>query len=154
AMLIAVIVALVLAMALLFRGMALLAWLAATASLLVGWRLAGVANPAVFITVVSVLVLVTLAFGVPAIRRVLLGGLLMKVMGKALPRLGDTERVALEAGTVWWDRDLFSGRPDWNKLMKLELPALPEREQAFLDGPVEQLCRMIDDWQVQQDRDL
>jgi acyl-CoA dehydrogenase len=65
-----------------------------------------------------------------------------------LPRLSATEREAIEAGDVWWDADLFTGNPDWPKLLA-EAPArLSPEEQAFLDGPVEALCGMLDDWQV------
>ena len=65
-----------------------------------------------------------------------------------MPPVSQTEREAIEAGTVWWEAELFSGKPDWNKLFSVEKPALSEAEQAFIDGPVEQLCAMVDDWQV------
>ena len=67
---------------------------------------------------------------------------------KALPQMSETERVAIEAGDVWWDAALFSGNPDWRGLLDLAPGRLTAEEQAFLDGPVEQLCRMIDDWKV------
>ena len=72
-----------------------------------------------------------------------------------LPALSNTEREAIEAGDVWWDADLFTGDPDWAKLLA-EAPAkLSSEEQAFLDGPVEQLCAMLDDWKVNWElRDL
>ena len=76
------------------------------------------------------------------------------MMRDILPTMGDTERIALEAGTVWWDGDLFSGHPDWKKLLDFEPQPLSEAEQTFLDGPVEELCAMVDDWQILQDRDL
>ncbi|MFQ6004405.1 MAG: acyl-CoA dehydrogenase [Woeseia sp.] len=65
-----------------------------------------------------------------------------------LPTMSDTEREALEAGNVWWDGELFSGMPNWDRLMSLPAPALSEEEQAFMDGPCEQLCSMLDDWQI------
>ena len=65
-----------------------------------------------------------------------------------VPAISDTEREALEAGTVWWDGELFSGTPDWSKLTALPAPALSPDEQAFLDGPTEELCRLLDDWEV------
>ncbi|MDH4021751.1 MAG: acyl-CoA dehydrogenase [Gammaproteobacteria bacterium] len=65
-----------------------------------------------------------------------------------VPTLSDTEREALEAGTVGWDGELFSGAPDWARLMALPAPRLTAEEQAFLDGPTEELCRMADDWQI------
>ena len=66
----------------------------------------------------------------------------------ALPRLSDTEREAIEAGDVWWDADLFTGNPDWNKLLAFAPAKLSEEEQQFLDGPVEELCRMLNDWKI------
>jgi acyl-CoA dehydrogenase len=73
---------------------------------------------------------------------------LLNVYRKMLPSMSDTEREALEAGSVWWDGELFSGMPDWDKLMRFPAPTLSEEEQAFVDGPCEELCRMIDDWEV------
>jgi len=67
---------------------------------------------------------------------------------KALPALSDTEREAVESGDVWWDADLFTGNPDWSKLLAFPAAALSDEEKAFLTGPVEDLCRMVDDWRV------
>ena len=67
---------------------------------------------------------------------------------KVLPPLSDTEQQALDAGTVWWDGELFSGRPDWGKLHSFPTPHLSAEEQAFLDGPVEELCRMTNEWEL------
>jgi len=65
-----------------------------------------------------------------------------------VPSISDTEREALDAGSVSWDAELFTGRPDWSKLMSLPAPELTAEEQAFLEGPVEELCRMVDDWHI------
>ncbi|MBT8046954.1 MAG: acyl-CoA dehydrogenase, partial [Gammaproteobacteria bacterium] len=73
---------------------------------------------------------------------------LYTVFRKVLPRVSDTEQEALDAGSVWWERELFSGRPRWRKLLKVPAPALTGKEQAFLDGPVEELCRMANDWEI------
>jgi acyl-CoA dehydrogenase len=67
---------------------------------------------------------------------------------RLLPSMSATEREALDAGTVWWDGELFTGGPDWQKLMSAKVPALTPREQAFLDGPCEELCAMLDDWDI------
>src|SRR5579863_5828878 len=67
---------------------------------------------------------------------------------KLLPPMSATEREALDAGTVWWDGELFTGGPDWQKLMSAKAPTLTEAEQAFLDGPCEDLCAMLDDWDI------
>jgi acyl-CoA dehydrogenase len=72
-----------------------------------------------------------------------------------LPSMSDTEREALEAGDVWWDADLFTGNPDWAKLLATPQAVLTEEERAFLDGPVDQLCAMLDDWKINWEwRDL
>jgi acyl-CoA dehydrogenase len=67
---------------------------------------------------------------------------------KALPRMSRTEKEALQAGTVWWDGELFSGAPDWNKLIDIPMAKLTADEQSFLNGPVETLCSMLDDWEI------
>ncbi|WP_081482962.1 acyl-CoA dehydrogenase [Bordetella petrii] len=66
----------------------------------------------------------------------------------AMPGLSDTEREAIEAGDVWWDADLFTGDPDWNKLLAVPAATLTEAEQQFLDGPVAQLCSMLNEWDI------
>ena len=148
------ILALVVFSALAFRGLGFLAWLAAAGIWLVGWRIDGVASPALFGGTVAVLVVLAAVFGLPALRRELVSGFLMPRFAKVLPRLGETERIALDAGTVWWDGDLFGGMPDWQKLLDFQVPPLSVVEQAFLDGPVEELCRRLDDWDINQRRDL
>jgi acyl-CoA dehydrogenase len=72
-----------------------------------------------------------------------------------LPPMSNTEREALEAGTVWWDGELFSGKPDFARLMRVPAASLSAEEQAFIEGPVETLCGMLDDWQINSaDNDL
>jgi acyl-CoA dehydrogenase len=67
---------------------------------------------------------------------------------KVLPPMSDTEREALEAGDVWWDADLFTGSPDWSKLIANPPATLTEEEKAFLNGPVDELCAMLDEWKI------
>ncbi len=90
----------------------------------------------------------------PVARRWLLMRPLLKTYRKLLPAISDTEREALDAGTVWWDGELFAGRPNWKRLFELPMPPLKAEEQAFLDGPTEELCRRLDNWQITQDCDL
>jgi acyl-CoA dehydrogenase len=72
-----------------------------------------------------------------------------------LPTMSDTEREALEAGDVWWDADLFTGNPDWSKLLATAPATLTAEEQAFLNGPVNELCAMLDEWKISWEwRDL
>jgi len=77
---------------------------------------------------------------------------LLDIYRKMLPSMSDTEREALEAGSVWWDGELFSGMPEWERLMSFPAPELSEEEQAFVDGPCEDLCRMLDDWDICHER--
>jgi acyl-CoA dehydrogenase len=72
----------------------------------------------------------------------------LRTYRRMLPSMSQTEKDALEAGTVWWDGELFSGGPDWEKLLSAAVPKLTAEEQAFIDGPCEELCRMIDDWDI------
>ncbi len=83
-----------------------------------------------------------------ALRRHYISAHIAKWARNVLPEISDTEREALEAGTVSWDGELFSGNPDWRKLHDLGKPTLTEEEQAFIDGPVETLCEMLDDWEI------
>lgn len=73
---------------------------------------------------------------------------LLDIYRTMLPSMSDTEREALEAGSVWWDGELFTGLPDWDRLMAMPAPTLSAEEQAFMDGPVEELCTMLDDWEI------
>ncbi|MGR3984678.1 MAG: acyl-CoA dehydrogenase [Gammaproteobacteria bacterium] len=90
----------------------------------------------------------------PQWRKKFLSERALAMVKKAMPPISQTEREAIDAGTVWWEAELFSGRPDWDKLFSAGKPALSEAEQAFLDGPVETLCAMTDDWQISEQGDL
>lgn len=91
---------------------------------------------------------IVIGIGVPQTRRKLLIEPMMKRIEKVLPPMSATERIALEAGDVWWEADLFRGRPDWQKLMQTTLPPLSEAEVSFLDNQVEMLCGMLNDWEI------
>jgi len=98
----------------------------------------------VFIPVAAVL-------GLPVLRRRVVSLPVLKLFKKLMPSVSDTEREALEAGSTWWEADLFSGSPDWRKLLDYDKPELNADEKAFIDGPVNELCRMIDDWKITED---
>ncbi|MDA0151841.1 acyl-CoA dehydrogenase FadE [Vibrio sp. Makdt] len=87
-------------------------------------------------------------FAVPAIRQTLISQKALSVFKKVLPAMSQTEKEALEAGTVWWEAELFKGKPEWKKLQNIADPKLSEAEQAFLDGPVNTVCEMVNDYQV------
>ncbi|GMR15401.1 MAG: acyl-CoA dehydrogenase [Gammaproteobacteria bacterium] len=129
-----------------FRGNRLLPWTAAMTAVLAGF--------AVF-TTVSTLAIVILsvlfaAFAIPLnykpIRRRWLSEPFLAIYRKMLPTLSETEQVALEAGTVGWEGELFTGNPNWNTLLAQQWPELTEAEQAFVDGPVEVLSDMLNPW--------
>ncbi|GAA5523609.1 acyl-coenzyme A dehydrogenase [Microbulbifer aestuariivivens] len=82
------------------------------------------------------------------LRKRWLTGPLLNLIKKVLPPISETEREAMEAGEVWWDAQLLSGKPDWDQLLNMGPPQLTDEEQAFIGGPVEKLCQMIDDWQI------
>jgi acyl-CoA dehydrogenase len=88
----------------------------------------------------------------PAIRRVVLSAPALRVYQRMLPQLSPTEKVALEAGTVGWEGELFNGRPQWQHLLARPVPKLNAEEQAFVDGPCEELCAMVNDWEVSHER--
>ena len=85
---------------------------------------------------------------VEALRRDNVTRRLFGIYRRMLPSMSKTEQEALEAGNVWWDGELFTGMPDWRRLKNLPPPKLTAEEQAFLDGPTEELCRLLDDWQI------
>lgn len=99
-----------------------------------------------------ILVVIELAIAMPLLmdgfRRKQISAPLLKMFAKVTPKLSETEQTALEAGTVGFEGELFSGKPDWHELLKQPKPELSVEEQAYLDGPVEELCGMIDDWQI------
>ena len=88
------------------------------------------------------------ALSIPQVRRSMLIAPAFKLVRGTLPKVSDTEAQALEAGTVGFDAELFSGEPDWDKLRSIAPIVLTPEEQAFLDGPTDELCAMINDWQV------
>jgi acyl-CoA dehydrogenase len=91
-------------------------------------------------------------FALPQVRKAVVTGPVYGLVRKILPRVSRTEQEALDAGTVGWDAELFGGRPDWNELLKIRKVTLTDEEQAFLDGPVNKLCSMIDDWDTRHNR--
>jgi acyl-CoA dehydrogenase len=93
-------------------------------------------------------VLLAIPLNVPALRRKLISDAVLAAFRKVMPPMSQTERDAIEAGTVWWDGDLFSGRPDWKRLLDTPIPALTAEEQHFLDNDVDELCAMVTDWET------
>ena len=121
-------------------------------AVLASWT--GFDDPAV-VTIVfvwPVFITTFVILNITPLRQALISGRVLSIFRRILPSMSQTEQDALEAGTVWWDGDLFSGRPDWQKLLSFPAPQLTDEEQRFLDGPVNNLCEMIDDWHVTEER--
>ncbi|MEN8128642.1 MAG: acyl-CoA dehydrogenase [Pseudomonadota bacterium] len=92
--------------------------------------------------------LLMIPLNMPSLRRSYLSDPMLDYIRNALPPMSETEKTAIEAGTVWWEAELFCGKPRWDQLLKTPAPELSTEEQAFIDGPVEELCAMLDDWQI------
>ena len=92
---------------------------------------------------------------IPPIRKTLITKPVYKALGKAMPSMSDTEREALDAGTSWWEKELFMGKPNWKTFADYPFPELSDEEQSFIDNEVEHLCAMLDEWQIQhKDKEL
>ncbi|MFK8078055.1 MAG: acyl-CoA dehydrogenase [Granulosicoccus sp.] len=118
---------------------ALVLWLAATIG-----ALSGIFGSVVLILALAAAVL----FNIRALRHRFVSLPVLKYVRAVLPPMSDTERAAIDAGTVWWEAELFRGAPAWEKLTEYPEATLTEEEQAFVDGPVETLCSMMDDWEI------
>lgn len=131
-----------------FLGSPLIVWTLALAILLVGFK-----APLWLLVIYAVVMVI---FNVKPLRTSLVTKTIMNLMDKLgfLPKISETERAAIDAGTVWVEKDLFSGKPDFSKLMSEPYPQLTAEEQAFMNGPVEELCKKIDHWEIWKSRKL
>ena len=146
--------ALLAAWALAFLQAGLLGWTLFVAAALAAWQYHP-GGPGTVRAAWAAFAAAALAVNLPFLRRPLIMKPLLGLFRHKLPPLSRTEQEALEAGTVGWDGELFSGRPRWQRLLALPAPVLTAEEQAFLDGPVEELCGMLDDWRIMdQHKDL
>ncbi|EGQ8052817.1 acyl-CoA dehydrogenase [Vibrio alginolyticus] len=96
----------------------------------------------------AIYVLAAAVLAVPGVRQSLISRKALVLFKKVLPAMSQTEKEALDAGTVWWEAELFKGKPEWQKLHAIQAPKLSAEEQAFLDGPVNEVCAMVSDFQV------
>jgi acyl-CoA dehydrogenase len=144
----AVLGSLVLILAVGYLGSPLIVWTIAVAVILVGFKAP--------MWLLGVYVIVMAIFNIKPLRAALVTKPVMTLMDKLgfLPKISETERAAIDAGTVWVEKDLFSGKPDFKKLMEESYPQLTAEEQAFMNGPVEEFCKMIDHWEIWKTRTL
>jgi acyl-CoA dehydrogenase len=131
-----------------FNGAPLWLWTALSAAVL--WAFGATGGPWLGFGALALL------FNLRPLRRILISSWILRVLKalRLLPTLSPTEQAAIEAGSVWIDADLFSGKPDFRRLNSEPYPELSETERAFLGGPVEAACRLADDWQIHRNRDL
>ena len=131
-----------------YRRSALGIWTGAIAAFLAAVQLAGGGlTPAPWVVFGAV----ALVLNLKSLRQSLLSKPLLGWFRKVLPPMSDTEKAAIDAGTVWWDAELFSGKPEWNRLLTAPAATLSDEEQAFIDGPVEEFCRLLDDWKITEE---
>jgi acyl-CoA dehydrogenase len=129
-----------------FLGAPLFVWTIVLAAVLIGFG-----APVWLLAIFGVIAVI---FNLPPLRRMIASGPLMSALAPIMPKISDTERTALEAGVVWVEGDLFSGKPDFKKLMNEPYPQLTPEEQRFIDGPVERLCEALNDWEIWQKREI
>ncbi|MEZ4332538.1 MAG: acyl-CoA dehydrogenase [Myxococcota bacterium] len=137
-----------------FAGRPYRGWVLAGSTLLVAWAALDPGSWLAWGVATTIFAAAALAFAATPWRQRWIARRVMPALARRLPRLGATERIALEAGTVGWDGELFSGAPAWPTLLAAERSALSEEERAYLDGPVEALCRRLDEWSISQAGDL
>ncbi len=134
-----------------YRRLSLLAFSVTFTVLFAAYTLLG-APAGVWKGFLGVLVAALWLLNVRPLRAGLITRPFMRAYLRLLPAMSQTEKEALEAGTVWWDGELFTGAPKWEKLLAARPPQLSAAESAFIDGPCEELCRMLDEWNITHER--
>lgn len=144
-----VLVSVLTAWVLAFIGAPLIVWTAFTGALLIALKSFGFMGATAFGIAGAVFVLLALLLNIKPLRRAVLTSAIFKGFKAVLPEMSSTEREALEAGDVWWEAEMFRGRPNWKKLLDFKYTALTQEEQSFLDSECEELCRLCDDWKIE-----
>lgn len=135
--------------------LSLIIWAPIMAIILGALTYLGTVSNIILVPLWAILLICVIFLGIPVIRRNILTKRTLNFFQRALPPMSVTEKVAIEAGDVWWEGELFCGEPNWHKLHAYHKPTLTDAEQAFIDNQVETLCTMIDDWKVvHEDHDL
>ncbi|MGH8455762.1 MAG: acyl-CoA dehydrogenase [Stenotrophobium sp.] len=144
-----VIVAILVFWVLAFTGAPLLVWTAVIGLGLVALKLLCAMGATAFAVSGGIFVVLALLLNFKPLRRALITGPVFGVFKKVLPEMSSTEREALEAGDVWWEAEMFRGRPQWNKLLDFKYTVLTAEEKSFLDNECEELCKLCDDWKIE-----
>ncbi len=126
---------------------------AGSALVIVAWLVLGTLEPRLLsLWALAPLVAVIVLLNVGSLRRSVLTKPVFGILKKTMPSMSVTEREALEAGSTWWEKELFSGKPNWNEFAQINLPQLTSEEQSFLDNEVGELCCLLDEWDIQHNR--
>jgi acyl-CoA dehydrogenase len=131
-----------------YRGTKLFNWTLGMALILVGFATYSSVPMAAVIILSVLFAAIAVPLNVKSLRRRWLSEPFLPKYRKMLPTISDTEQVALETGTVGWEGELFAGNPNWASLLEQKWPELNAEEQAFVDGPVEELCQMLNPWEI------
>jgi acyl-CoA dehydrogenase len=131
-----------------YGGARAIVWMLVPPVLLLSLQLAGLLSLPIAAPLWLAYAVALLFYARPDLRRNQITRPLLLAFRKVMPAMSETEKSALNAGSVWWDGELFSGQPDWHHLLSVTACRLSEREQAFIDGPVEELCDQLDDWSI------
>jgi acyl-CoA dehydrogenase len=126
----------------------LVVWSAVAVAGLTLAGLAGLLSAGGTVALWALLLAIAVPLNIAPLRRSLISNPLLARTRRVLPPMSQTEREAVDAGTVWWEAELFRGNPDWSRLLQARVPELTEAERSFIEGPVEELCAMLDDWQI------
>ncbi len=137
-----------LAFVLAFQRAAMMVWSIAYAILLLVLTVLGPASTTACVVFWAVFVVLVLFLQVPMIRMRLLTRRIFRIYKKLKPAMSETEQQVISAGHVGWEAELFTGMPDWEKFNAITAPKLSAEEQAFMDGPVEEICTAINDWDI------
>ncbi|MBI5433099.1 MAG: acyl-CoA dehydrogenase [Planctomycetes bacterium] len=149
-----IVLALLVIVALTALGRGWFGWVLGGAIVIAWWKWKLGAPPTPFWIVAGTFAFFALLFGVRPVRRLVISGFAMKLVSGALPKMSETERAALDAGTVWWDAELFSGSPRWKRLIDFQVAALSSEERLFVDGPAHELAAMCPEHEIATRGDL
>ena len=142
------------AIALYFLGRTWLGWVVPGVLVFMGWWTDGVFSPNFFVISAGVFGLAAVIGGFKPLRQQMVTKTLLPLIKPILPQMSETEKIALDAGTVWWEAEFFTGNPDWDQLHRFDIQDLTPREREFLEGPCEELCAMATDWEITHGGDL
>lgn len=144
-----IVLAVLIAWMLAFVGAPLIAWTVGAAVLIAALGFSGAIGPSALLVSSVVFVVLALVLNVRPLRRAVLSGWIFTIFKKVQPEMSSTEREVLESGDVWWEAEMFRGRPDWQKLLSFQYTRLTPEEQSFLDNECEELCKLCDDWKIE-----